>query len=80
MLVQGLVRALMILACVSPSLLCFTLVTYLIAHHVDQGWGWLMVIGLMSREKLIKIGAKVVSHARNHDHQAIRLDRHGAGR
>jgi hypothetical protein len=50
MLVQGIVRALMILACVSPSLLCFTLATYLIAHHVDQGWGWLLVIGVMSFE------------------------------
>ena len=43
MLVQGIVRALMILACVSPSLLCFTLATYLIAHNVHQGWGWLIV-------------------------------------
>jgi hypothetical protein len=50
MLVQGVVRALMILACVSPSLLCFTLATYLIAHNLNEGWGWLMVIGVLALE------------------------------
>jgi hypothetical protein len=50
MLVQGITRALMILACVSPSLLCFSLATYLIAHNFHEGWGWLMVIGVISLE------------------------------
>jgi hypothetical protein len=48
MLLQGVMRTLMIVACVSPSLLCFSLATYLIAHNVHQGWGWLMVVGVLS--------------------------------
>jgi hypothetical protein len=50
MLVQGIVRSLMILACVSPSLLCFSLATYLIAHHFHEGWGWLLLVGVISLE------------------------------
>jgi hypothetical protein len=50
MLTQALIRVLMVLACLSPSLLCFGLAGYLLAHHVDKGWGWLLFIGLISME------------------------------
>ena len=69
-LVEGIVRVLMILACVSPSLLCFSLATALLAHGVHEGWGWLMVIGVISLEvpnRLFKLPEECPTcHARRH--------------
>jgi hypothetical protein len=73
MLAQGITRALMILACVSPSLLCFSLATYLIAHDFQEGWGWLMLIGVISLEvpsRLCKLPEECPTcHARRYNNK-----------
>ena len=58
MAIQGLIRIGMILACVSPSIVCFGIAGYLLAHDVRHGWGWLLFVGLISLDvpkKLLKV-------------------------
>jgi hypothetical protein len=31
-------------------MLCFGLSAYLLSHHIQVGWGWLMLIGLLGLE------------------------------
>jgi hypothetical protein len=50
MLQQGLIRIGVILAASTPSMLCFGLSTYLLAHQIQHGWGWLMLIGFLGLE------------------------------
>ena len=58
MATQGLIRIGMILACVSPSIVCFGIAGYLMAHHIENGWGWLLFVGTISLDvpkKLLKV-------------------------
>jgi hypothetical protein len=58
MFAQGLIRIGMILACLAPSMICFLLAGYLLAHNVPQGWGWLLFVGAISLDvpkRLLKV-------------------------
>ena len=46
MATQGLIRIGMILACLAPSMICFGFAGYLMANGIQEGWGWLLLIGL----------------------------------
>ncbi|WP_435008465.1 hypothetical protein P12x_005674 [Tundrisphaera lichenicola] len=58
MFVQGMIRIGMILACVAPSMLCFSLAAGLLFSGIDQGWGWLLFIGALGLDipkRLLKV-------------------------
>jgi hypothetical protein len=58
MVAQGLIRIGMILACLAPSMICFGIAGYLMAHDVQHGWGWLLFIGALSLDvpkRLLKV-------------------------
>jgi hypothetical protein len=58
MATQGLIRIGMILACLLPSVVCFGIAGYLMANNIENGWGWLLLIGLLSLDvpkKLLKV-------------------------
>jgi hypothetical protein len=61
---QGPIRIGVILASTLPSLFCFGASAYLLSHHIDKGWGWLMLIGLIGFE-LPKTAIKTSRPRRN---------------
>jgi hypothetical protein len=44
---QAFARVLMIIVCVSPSLVCFGLAGWCMIHGIQEGGGWLLFVGIL---------------------------------